>query len=821
MVGVAAEEVRAAAGHDDGVGPVEQRQETAPDPGDIGPEGPLDGPVENAAVHGELRAEVVRRADVRTHRVHARRCKDRLGIEHVVGDGIEGVRGEGQPVVPEAEVRSGVVFGRFLPLEVAGRGADREGGGAVVGAPGADQGHGRPVADTRHRTGLSRGEADFQFGQDGVLREPFLIGGEPGEGGGREGAEAAFLREAGGAVRADGQVEDVAVVPVHHGAGEPGFEGIGGVIDAVREDLRAGGDQAEGRGRVGLIGIVRAHEAELLVGVALPGMAGHGRVTQRARAALIREDVVENVAEGVVLPFRDGAPARVEGAGVVVLRQLLRRQVEDAVAADGGGVFQALERGEVEGDGRGDAAGVDPPFLLVDEHHRVVADEAGRGHNHIAPVRAVRRVPGLLLAGGAEDLQRGRGLLGLVLAGPGEGGIEVEGQPGSDLVAEFRPARVLVPGRVPDVSLLRVHAAGDIEGELVAAAGEAHARGGGLRPFPGDGADPVEIGGLRGNVEGADLELLEVVIVDGLGHRADILLRIGHRHVVGDLAEAGLHAGVDARGAPLAGLGRDEDDAGVAAGAVNGCRRGVFQYFDALDVLIVEGGILLCGDAVDDIQRGRAAGDGADAADDDVRAAARRAAGAGDADAGRMALEGLDRIIGGAAVHLVHPDGSDGGTDEFPGSGAVPDDDDLVEGLPVERKDHVDDGVVPGPGLLLQVSEAGKAEQGPRGGRNAVAAVEVRGHAFPRAADEDGRAEERRPVFIPNGSGIRPAGLRLVLGRRRKDDGRREEQEGREEDSGESFFQVHVLLFMASQRYGFYRVFANRRRLFENMSLAA
>ena len=135
--------------------------------------------------------------------------------------------------------------------------------------------------------------------------------------------------------------------------------------------------------------------------------------------------------------------------------------------------------------------------------------------------------------------------------------------------------------------------------------------------------------------------------------------------------------------AGLAGLGRDEDDAGIGPAAVNRRRGGILEDFHPLDIVGVDVGIALCRDSVHHIERGGRSVDGTDTPDNHIRGRPRNTGGTGDTDTSHPSLKGFHRVHFRSAVNLVHPDGGDRRRNQALGGGAVTDDHDFLQQLAV------------------------------------------------------------------------------------------------------------------------------------------
>ena len=141
--------------------------------------------------------------------------------------------------------------------------------------------------------------------------------------------------------------------------------------------------------------------------------------------------------------------------------------------------------------------------------------------------------------------------------------------------------------------------------------------------------------------------------------------------------------------ADLAGLtllGGHEDDAVRGAGAVDGAGSRVLQDVDGFDIVRGKGSDVTARDAVDDIQRGRGT-DGAHTADGHLVAFARLTGVLDDGHAGRLALQGAERIdrIGGGQFLAGDVDGGTG--DQLLALGTVTHHDDFVEDFGVFIQD--------------------------------------------------------------------------------------------------------------------------------------
>ena len=739
--------------HHDDLRIVQQADEPVPGPGEVAGQVPLERPVEQAAAQGGLNADIVHGTDVGGAGGVARGGHHRAGVEQAVGVGIEQVRAHIHPAAKQFHVHAEVVLGALFPAQVLGRLVDLHAGGPVVRGAGPHQRHGGPVANPVHGTGLAGAHAEFEVGHHRVLREELLVGNQPGQGAGGKEAEPVVHGETGRPVGPEGEVQDVAVGPVQGQAGEVGFQGIGIVADAAGVDVGAGGDEIETRRGESLVGIVVAPGAEGLVLIFLEGVAGQGRIREPVPFVVVGDNVVEYVAERVVLLLRQGRPSILVTALLVLFGEFLDGFVVDAVTAHGRGELKALEGFEHQGGRALQLIFVNVVVFLVDDHEGVVAGQAVGAHHAPGPVFLGGGVPGLLLTGGAKDLERAVGLFHLVVAGIGDGGVHIEFQPPGDVVGKLGAGRVFLEICGEQVPFLALIAGRYEKTGVLAAAAHAHVSA----PFDGNlaghGAHPVKIHVVVGDIELLQLTRLGVVVVNGRPDHVDVFGPVGHGDVVGHHGAAAVGAGADLGAALVTALGGNEDDAGVGPGAVNGGGRCVFQHLHAFNVVGVEVGVTLGRDAVHDVKRGGVAGDGTDTADNHARRLAGDAGRRGDADARHAALEGLDGVDIGPLLDLIHPYGGDGGTHQALGGRAVAHHHHGVQVLGLGAHHYVDPAAVGhlfADGVETYVGELQDAAFGHFYG---VVAIQVRAHGTLRiVTGDDDAADDGLPGGVRHAS---------------------------------------------------------------------
>ena len=151
-------------------------------------------------------------------------------------------------------------------------------------------------------------------------------------------------------------------------------------------------------------------------------------------------------------------------------------------------------------------------------------------------------------------------------------------------------------------------------------------------------------------------EYIEVV-----EHVTREFVSIHHLGFVENLAGGPIGGEIDLRPALHALLGRDDDDAVGAAGAVNSRRRSILQHVDGLDVGRIQrhGHRTLGRETVDDIKRSVALRQRVVTANGDIRLGADLSVGAGDHHAGDFARNGPVEIRVGGFQQLVHLDLAD------------------------------------------------------------------------------------------------------------------------------------------------------------------
>ena len=747
--GVLVAAVQLAVFHHNDVGVFQQALQAVPGPGQIPGQIPFDGTIQNTAAQGNLSAQIVHHADVAGAGSISGGGHHGTGIQQAVGDGVEDIGPQVHPAAEEFHVCTQVILGALFPFQVLGRLADFHSGRAVVGVAAVDQRHRIPVADTRHRAGLTGAHAEFQLRHHWVLREELFIGHHPGQGAGREEAEAVVHRETGGTIGAERQVQDVAVGPVERDTGEPGFQGIGVVADAAGIDGGSGSNEVETGRRIGLVRIVVRLGAEGLVFVFFERVACQDGISELVPLVVVRGNVVEDEAETVVLLLCQGRPTVLEGALQVLLGEFLDGLVVDGVSADGAGELEPVEGFEHRAESSLQLILINIVVFLIDDHQRIMTRQGVVAHHTPGTVRVGGGVPGLLFTGGTQNLQGTIRLLHFVKAGIGDGGVDVQFQPLGQVVRELRPAGELLEAGGEQITLFTFITGRCIETGILAAAGEGDVGALLQGNLAGNRSHPVIVLQFVRDIESLDGALLDIVIVDGHTDGVHIFGSVGHRDVLrhGGAAEVG--AGVHLRAALFARLGGDKDDARICAGTVDGGGRCILQHLHTLNIVGVQLRIAFRRNTVHHVQRRGIAGDGADTADDHARALARDTGGGGNADTGHAALQSLDRVYIGAPVNLVHLHGGDGGTHQTFGSGAVTHDHQFFQSFGLYGEYHIDGSalrhVLPdsleSDGSEFQITVTGHAD--------GILAVQVRhGGRCGDAAGNDGTADDGFTVGI-------------------------------------------------------------------------
>ena len=158
-----------------------------------------------------------------------------------------------------------------------------------------------------------------------------------------------------------------------------------------------------------------------------------------------------------------------------------------------------------------------------------------------------------------------------------------------------------------------------------------------------------------------------LVRIEHIGHRRDIFqARIGvERHFDAVL---------------LGAFGRDHDDAVGAAGAVDGCRGGVFQYVDRLDVRRRNVGNRRDGESIHDVERRTALCDRVAPADVHRHFGVGSAVGGEHLHAGQFTRNGFGDVVDGRADDVFGRDRRHGSREVGAAHGSIADHDYLVDG---------------------------------------------------------------------------------------------------------------------------------------------
>ena len=199
--------------------------------------------------------------------------------------------------------------------------------------------------------------------------------------------------------------------------------------------------------------------------------------------------------------------------------------------------------------------------------------------------------------------------------------------------------------------------------------------------------------------------------------------------------------------------GCDEDDAGGAAGTVDGGRGSVLQHGDFFDGFRSDGfqGAL---DAVHQDERGVAAHQGGDAAEHDGGGGIRVTVALGDVQAGHLALDELGGIADVTGEEVLALDRGDGRSDVSLALGTVADDDRVVQGQDVRLDGEVDPGASADGFFQGLEADGGHRDDGVRlDARNPVGTVDVGDGARRGAGDQDARADDRFSGGLADRSG--------------------------------------------------------------------
>ena len=272
--------------------------------------------------------------------------------------------------------------------------------------------------------------------------------------------------------------------------------------------------------------------------------------------------------------------------------------------------------------------------------------------------------------------------------------------------------------------------------------------------------------------------LVHEVVLEGRVVRLVVLRRVGDVVVV--LQGAGVQAHLRVQrddGVLLAGaLGRDDDDAVRAAGAVQGVGGGVLEDGHRFHVLRVDHVHVLDGHAVHDEQRALPGVDGTETADADGRRVAGGAGGGAHLHARHLSVQGGSDggdLRLGEFVGLHHLRGAREG---LLGGGTESHDDGLVQHLGVFLEDDVDDGASAHGNGLFGIADGGEHEDGVGGDGEGIPSVHIRDGALGRALDHHAGADDRKPFGV--GHRARD-GLRLGRGRPGGEERRQEAKECR------------------------------------------
>ena len=581
----------------------------------------------------------------------------------------------------------------------------------------------------------------------------------------------------------------VAVGVVH--AAEERRHGHGGIFESVRILLRPEGHVGEnivdGHVRRQLVGFHLAQRRSLAHGLE----SGHDVdvvlfavvldvVGQRVRRAPAGHVLRGDLGHGL----RSGLPRGVGQRAVVTLGFVIARQ-----HAEIGAPGEVL--GEFPCDGTVDVQFVAPlPFVvLLDELHGVVELALGldvlvhpRNVLIRGAVSAFGFADGRAVAHGVLDLGRGVDRR----AGSVDHRIGIIGRQVEPHVLEQIVVHLEVEVRAP-VTRFEQHAVlvevrgAQRETGLVRAARYREV----MRLSPGRTAVHLRLGVAAGH-PAVDVEIgrRAEVAGEGLGvlaafERGQLVLHLHEfigLHNVDHLRHVfHLREGVvgDRRFAGFGRFGGDDDDAVGAACAVDGCRGGVLQHVDRLDVVDRNVGDALHGESIDDIERRIVLRDGPSSAHAYLYICVGRSVGRGDLYAGHASGEGLGHVRNGRIREDPARNGGYGAREIAFGHRAVADDHDLIHRNDILFEDDGVDGFFLRKGHFTRgVSDEGDAQcLGVGRDFQIEDAVGARGGAGGRSLDHDGDAGHRLPGHGFHASGdvaLRRCGLRMDTCRKKE-----------------------------------------------------
>ena len=710
------------------------------------------------------------------------------GDQQVVGVLAIPVGREGQAVVEEAGVDTGVILLGGLPLQARVREAGRHGtvgrstvaGGRVVLVPLSVHGDGGGVAVAAQDVDITvdtPGSAEFQEG-DGVaadiVAEERLVADGPAGGHGGEVTPAGLLGQLGGVVGVGTEVglHAVAVVEGVHQTAEVGQ--LGAHARGVAHVLGGIGGQVVDVEEVGLIAPedVRTVGGDARVVVVLLGV---GHTDHRADVVLAERAVVV----GEVLPLV--VVARVDVRGDVVVRGLshggqpVRLGVAVAAVlidtvAEAGGDHQALDGGEVGSQGAADvdaAAGIVSLVALEERVTRRFLQVLGRAVEVVVVGRISR-----------DQIRRGSIVLlhaarGVPDVGDVRRGQRVDGdhgvQHGAVAVAEGLAVPLLdgvVGGDVEPLEELVIGV--DLCGQTLIDILLAHEDTVVVEVVEGGEEVALVVAALEGDAvllapAGLERRLVPVVV--------NAVVAVGIQQVLIEVADVGLvvdvflgaeDLGLLAEGLQgeaavvghgrvsfLAGLGGDEDDAVTCLRTVDGGGGGILEDLHGLDHGRIEVLDVVHLQAVHDEERSDVAGVGGVTADTDISTGTRSTGGVDDLDTGGLALEGGGGIRRGTVLQVVRTYGSHGAGQVTLPLHAVTDDHGLFQHLGILLEDDVVGGLVGDREGLGLVTDALHVHGGPGGDGQGESTVDVGGCTDTRVADNsDGCADDRLAAGI-------------------------------------------------------------------------
>ena len=699
-----------------------------------------------AVADQQLPAFVVDAADVHRHRAHrsqsaahrrnARRIGGRKGVDHVFGDALVIVERKREAVPEEIEVQTDVRVVDRLPLDVLVNDLD-----VIVAADGrgaVERMH-RHVLERRHVGELvqrlvvaqdSPAETRFERGDPLLVPglEEGLLGDLPPHRHRREDAPAVLGAEFRRSVAAEVDRQQVAVVERIVQAAELREEAVfaqgarSGLVNVRRECERQRivhreiGRRGAQIGEMGVLGLPTEHRLEI-VASELAGIGERGR-----------EGVLLVVIERLGVAVLRGRTAEVVGLGVVVVAaaQLGRpREVQ----------FQPLDDLPVnEKVGVGQQVGL---LLMLerDDGHGIRTVEVDPRRNRrivsvlVVDVHVGNRDPGERLRVGipAQTNQ-----IDARADGDGVVHLVIDVQTGRDAL----PVVIHLNPVLPFVSPRKVVA------EFLAAARQRKV----VALLDARLVDLVNPIGIRKRRRiGPD----RIVLAQRLFY-ADIVGRaqqVVHVRILPDADMAGERE--FGLGVETAFLGRDEHHAAGRTRTVDRRGAGVLDDLDGLDVVQVVVAVVVAGHAVDDEQRIQPV-DRPDAADHDVRTAARLAAGLRDHHAGHLALQSLGHGTGRNVLEIIRFHGSDGARQIRFRLRSVPHDDHVVQPFGLFFEDDLQFIAVQHRECQALVADIGDEQGRTRGHRQREGAVRTGDRTTHGRSilDDNGGADQRIAVFV-------------------------------------------------------------------------